>query len=116
MSGTENLPESCSGFPSGWPRSRLILIQELIDPGPVMGDLGEGGGGICIGLFIGDNALGHPSTQKRAPRVSLWDREGKGEREGELGNHPLFPVAPTLSWSDLPSGSGTLAPHEVICL
>ena len=46
---------------------------------------------------IGDHALGHPSTQKRAPRVSLWDREGKGEREGELRNHPLLPDVPTLS-------------------
>ena len=59
-----------------------------------MGDLGEGGGGICIGLFIGDNALGHPSTQKRAPRVSLWDREGKGEREGEPGKPPPLPCGP----------------------
>lgn len=115
MSGTENLPESCSGFPQAGPGSRLILFQDLIDPGPVRGDPGEDGRGLCTGQSIGDNALGHPSTQKRAPRVSLWDREGKGERVSQ-GNHRLLPVVPTLSWSDLPSGSGTLAPHKVICL
>ena len=96
MSGTEKLPESCPVSPQAGPGSQLILFQELIDPGPVMGDLGERRG-LCIGLSIGDHALGHPSTQKRAPRVSLWDREGKGEREGELGNHPLLPDVPTLS-------------------
>lgn len=94
MSGTENLPESCSGFPQAGPGSRLILFQDLIDPGPVRGDPGEDGRGLCTGQSIGDNALGHPSTQKRAPRVSLWDREGKGEREGEPGKPPPPPCGP----------------------
>lgn len=49
------------------PGSRLILFQDLIDPGPVMGDPGEDGRGLCIPLSIGDNALGHPSAEKRAP-------------------------------------------------
>ena len=80
-----------------------------------MGDPGEWRR-LCIGLSMGDNALGHSSTQKRAPRVSLWDSEGKGEIEGELGNQPLLPECPNSEFVDLPSGSGTLAPHEVICV
>ena len=49
------------------PGSRLILFQDLIDPGPVMGDPGEDDRGLCIRLSIGDNALGYPSAEKRAP-------------------------------------------------
>ena len=81
--------------PQAGPGSRLILFQDLIDPGPVRGDPGEDGRGLCIGQSIGDNALGHPSTQKRAPRVSLWDREGKGEREGEPGKPSPTLIAQT---------------------
>ena len=55
-------------FPLGLAQAPgLILFQDLIDPRPVMGDPGEDSRGLRIPLSIGDNALGHPSTQKRAP-------------------------------------------------
>lgn len=84
----------------------LILLQDLVDPGSVMGDSGEDSRRLCIYIYIGCNALGYPSTQEGASRVSLWvgreaGREGKkeGERErigGEPGNSPLLYMGPSL--------------------
>lgn len=62
-----------------------------------MGEPGEDRRGFFI-LFVGDNALGHPSTHKRAPRVSLWQGCG-GEREraeGEPGKSSTPVYGPQL--------------------
>lgn len=76
------LVRSSSRFPLSLAQDPgLICLQDLVDPGPVMGDSGEDSRGLCIQPSIGYDALGHPSTQKRAPRVSL---EGE-EREREEG-------------------------------
>lgn len=55
-------------FPLGLAQTPgLILLQDLIDPGSVMGDPGEDRRGLWYHHSIGDNAMGHPSTQKRPP-------------------------------------------------
>lgn len=68
MRGTENPFRSSSRFPLRLAQAPgLILLQDFIDPGPVMGDPGEDIRGLCIPPGIGDNALSYSSTQKRAP-------------------------------------------------
>lgn len=66
MSSTENLLRITSRFPLRLAKHWLILLQDLIDPGPVMGDPGEDSRGLGIGPPIGHDTLGHPSAQKRA--------------------------------------------------
>lgn len=76
---TENLIHSGSRFPHRLVQApELILPQDLIDPGPVMGDSGEDSRWLCIPMSIGCNALGYPSTQEGSSRVSLLGKAQSG--------------------------------------
>lgn len=86
--GTENLLNPSSRFPHRLAQApQLILSQDLIDPGSVMGDSGEDSRGLCILMYIGRDALGYPSTQEGPSRVSLL--ESKRMKNASTSTHPF---------------------------